>query len=364
MSDSMIFQFIGDSITNAMDVYVESTVPALIEKITATAVLMGSLYYTIIGILISLGRVEGPFSQLMVSFGKFALIGAFALSAGTYMEFVVATGHDLETGLTQAFSGEHGANPTTVYQVVDQSVLKGLDLAQELWNRASNRGMTKIGMMIGEYFEAIIIATATLLIAVPAGAMIVASKTLLELLLGIGPLFIMLLMWPATKAFFDRWFAEVLTTILQIALVSAVLAFAMKIFVEVVGATNIDRLDASPFFDCVRLLIITVVMLWLMYVAYQKGAALAGGMTSAAITLGGLAAGASGIGSTVVGAVNGAVNPVSTRRDLESGMMVTAGRTNHFVAGNTLWNPRYTQHVLDNVGKNWGRARGGSVQGE
>ncbi|WP_249503297.1 type IV secretion system protein [Xanthomonas arboricola] len=361
MSDSMIFQFIGDSITNAMDVYVESTVPALIEKITATAVLMGSLYYTIIGILMSLGRVEGPFSQLMVSFGKFALIGAFALSAGTYMEFVVATGHDLETGLTQAFSGEHGANPTTVYQVVDQSVVKGLDLAQELWNRASNRGMTKIGMMIGEYFEAIIIATATLLIAVPAGAMIVASKTLLELLLGIGPLFIMLLMWPATKAFFDRWFAEVLTTILQIALVSAVLAFAMKIFVEVVGATNIDRLDASPFFDCVRLLIITVVMLWLMYVAYQKGAALAGGMTSAAITLGGLAAGASGIGSAVVGAVN----PVSTRRDLESGMMVTAGLTNHLVAGNTmLWNPRYRQHVLDNVGKNWGRARGGSVQGE
>ncbi|MEQ7770333.1 type IV secretion system protein [Xanthomonas hortorum pv. hederae] len=364
MSDSMIFQFIGDSITNAMSVYVESTVPVVIGKITATAVLMGSLYYSIIGILMSLGRVDGPFSQLMVSFGKFALISAFALSAGTYMNFVVATGHDLETGLTQAFSGANGANPATVYQVVDQSVGKGLDLAGELWNRASNRGMTKIGMMIGEYFEAIIIATATLLIAVPAGAMIVASKTLLELLLGIGPFFIMLLMWPATKAFFDRWFGEVMTTILQIALVSAVLAFAMKIFVAVVGATNIDSLDASPFFDCVRLLIITVVMLWLMYVAYQKGAALAGGMTSAAITLGGLAAGASGIGSTVVGAVNGAVNPVSTRRDLESGMMVTAGRTNHFVSGNTMWNPRYTQHVRDNVGKNWGRARGGSVQGE
>ncbi|MFC7519857.1 type IV secretion system protein [Xanthomonas populi] len=94
--------------------------------------------------------------------------------------------------------------------------------------------------------------------------MIAASKTLLELLLGIGPFFIMLLMWQATKAFFDRWFGEVITTILQIALVSAVLAFGMKIFVAVVGATNIDSADASPFFDCVRLLIIMVVMLWLI----------------------------------------------------------------------------------------------------
>ncbi|WP_274503449.1 type IV secretion system protein [Xanthomonas campestris] len=360
MSDPMIFQFIGDSITNAMDAYVESTVPVVIEKITLSAVLLGSLYYSITGILMTLGRIDGPFSKLILSFGKFALIGAFALSSDTYMDFVVASGHGLEAGITEAFSGANGATPATVYQVLDQSVGKGLDLSGELWNRASDRGATEMGMMIGEYFEAIIVAAATLIIAAPAGAMIVASKTLLELLLGIGPLFIMLLMWPTTKAFFDRWFGEVITTVLQIALVSAVLAFAMKIFVAVVSATNIDSVDASPFFDCVRLIIITVVMLWLMYVAYQKGGALAGGMTSAAITMGGLVAGASGIGSAVVGAVN----PVSTRRDLESGMMVTAGRTNHLIAGNTVWNPSYRQHVLTNVGRNWGRARGGQVQGE
>ncbi|SON94618.1 MULTISPECIES: hypothetical protein [Xanthomonas] len=151
-----------------------------------------------------------------------------------------------------------------------------------------------------------------------------------------------------------------MTTVLQIALVSAVLAFAMKVFVAVVSATNIDSPDANPFFDSLRLIAITVVMLWVMYVAYQKGGALGGGMTSSAITLGAQAARASGLGSAVVGAVN----PVSTRRDLESGMMVTAGRNNHLVAGNTMWNPSYRQHVLDKIGNNWGRARGGQVQSE
>lgn len=51
------------------------------------------------------------------------------------------------------------------------------------------------------------------------------------------------------------------------------------------------------------------------------------------------------------------VNPKTTRRDMQSGMMVTAGRTNHMIAGNTMWNPAYRQHVLQNMGKNWDRQR-------
>jgi len=55
-------------------------------------------------------------------------------------------------------------------------------------------------------------------------------------------------------------------------------------------------------------------------------------------------------------------NPMTTRRDMQSGMMVTARRGNHLVAGNTMWNPAYRQHVMSNMGKNWGNASGGSVK--
>lgn len=62
---------------------------------------------------------------------------------------------------------------------------------------------------------------------------------------------------------------------------------------------------------------------------------------------------------------NGAeVNPATTSRNMHSGMMVTTGRTNHMIAGNTMWNPAYRQHVLQNMGKNWGPATGGSVNGK
>jgi type IV secretion system protein VirB6 len=48
---------------------------------------------------------------------------------------------------------------------------------------------------------------------------------------------------------------------------------------------------------------------------------------------------------------------------MQSGMIVTAGRGNHMIAGNTMWNPAYRQHVLHNMGKHWGAAAGGSVNG-
>ncbi|WP_242663393.1 hypothetical protein [Achromobacter denitrificans] len=56
--------------------------------------------------------------------------------------------------------------------------------------------------------------------------------------------------------------------------------------------------------------------------------------------------------------IGNVVNSRTTRRDMQSGMMVTAGRTNHMIAGNTMWNPAYRQHVLQNMGKNWGTGNG------
>ncbi len=55
------------------------------------------------------------------------------------------------------------------------------------------------------------------------------------------------------------------------------------------------------------------------------------------------------------------LSAIHAMRDMQSGMMVTGGRLNHLAAGNTMWNPAYRQHVMQNMGKNWGPASGGSI---
>lgn len=362
----MIFQFIGTSITNGMDAYVNSTVPAIIAKVTATAVLFTTVYYAYTGYLIIFGRIQGSVGHLMLSAAKFAIIAAFALSAGFYLQYVAGGVRDLETGLTQAFAGSQGTPPANVYAMIDESVRQGWTLSGEVWESAGNRGMTEMGMMFGEYVVAIIIAVATMVLAIPGGAMIIVAKTIMELLLGVGPLFVMCLMWSPTRGFFDRWFGSIMTTVLTIALISAVLAFALKMFGIVVSATDVNSSADSPFFAALRLIFITIVMLIMLYEVKSHAAGLAGGMASAAITLGNMATGTARALSSPANAarsVAGVFNPVSTRRDLQSGMMTTAGKLNHLVAGNSMWNPAYRQHVLSNMGKNWGRATGGTVRG-
>ena len=63
--------------------------------------------------------------------------------------------------------------------------------------------------------NALIVYAATLLIAVPAGAMIIVAKGMLSIMLGIGPVFIMMLLFGQfTSKWFDSWFAQVITYII------------------------------------------------------------------------------------------------------------------------------------------------------
>lgn len=71
----------------------------------------------------------------------------------------------------------------------------------------------------------------TLIIAIPVGAMEIVAKIMLTLMLGIGPFFIAMLMFPVTAKWFDSWFGQVMTYIMQIALVTTVLGMGMKFFV-------------------------------------------------------------------------------------------------------------------------------------
>lgn len=104
-------------------------------------------------------------------------------------------------------------------------------------------------------------------------------------------------------------------------------------------------------------LIVTGVTLFLLQRAYKAASHLVGGVSSAGITL-------RQVGQAAASPVTQVLNRQTTRTGMRSGMMVAGGRLNHLAAGNTMWNPEYRQHFMQNMGKNWGPATGGSVKGE
>ena len=357
MADPGIFQFIGESVDRALDGFVDATSGQVISAIAPLAATGVTLYFAIMGYLIIVGRLQSPASTVFTRALKITFLGVLALSAGGYSAWVVNVVRGLESGLSGAFAGTGtGGASNSVYAVIDETLGKGWDIAARLWEQAGNRGLTEIGMAVGEYINATVIGVATIAVGLPAGAMIVVAKMTLTLLLGIGPLFVMCLMWPVTARWFDQWFAQVMTSVLTIALVTAMAAFMMKMFVAFVGAVDLEG-DQNTLFTALTMATLAVVIMVVMYKVGGLAAGLAGGMAMAAITLGHIAASALGVATAPARfgrASANMLNPTSHRLDPLTGHQTTSSRLEHFGMGRHMGNSHYRQAVFERMRSTWG----------
>lgn len=355
---SNIYEWIGGSVDAVLNSYVQLMAHSVIDDFWGLFVLGGGLFFMTLGLLSVGGFIEHPLPHLFKLMLKWVFIGALALNADTYLGWVVEAIHGLEAGLADAFSPNgDGVAATSVYQVIDRAMTDGMDIFSDLIARAGRRGMTEIGMILYDWLIAGTMLFATFLMTLPAGAMIITAKVLLAFLLGCGPLFIALLLFgQMTSKWFDQWFAQVMTYIIQCAAITSVLTLGMKFFSTMLADVQ-PTAGNGPATDMLEILALSGIVLYMVYQAYSLGGQLAGGLSSSAITLRQMAQAA----LNPAKAVFNTVNPMSTRRDLQSGMMTTARGVNHVIAGNSVWNPAYRQHVMQNLGKNWGRAKGGKV---
>lgn len=355
--DPMIFQFIGETVKNATDAFVEPAASSLMFALQMLVLTGVTLYITMTGYAISTGAVESPFWTFVKQCAKIIIIAFFALTADGYITGVMGAIDGLESGLSLAMNSA-GSDPMSIYQVLDQSLGKGFELVGLCFQNADKAGWN-FGSVLGWAIAGVVVAAGTVLVAMLGGAVIIVAKFSLAVMLALGPLFIVSLMFPATARFFDSWFSQVMNYVLTIVIMAIIMTFAMKAYDAFVGAADFSGSgDNNPMFAALQIGALTGVLCWIILQAGGMASGLAGGVSMAAMSVRHLMSPVSG----GLRAANRMVNPQSTRRDMQSGMMVTGGRLNHLVAGNTMWNPAYRQHVMQNAGKNWGRAKGGSAK--
>ena len=342
-----LFQWIGGSVDAMLNTFVTETASNVILGFQLVVLTSVTLYITMTGYAISSGAVEQPFPTFMKQCIKIAVIAAFCMSADSYTSTVVSAMQGLESGIADIVSSNN-AQATTIYQVLDKSVTSGLDVAYDMFGKAAKREFYEIGQMFWDLINGLMMGIAVILIHLPAAATIIMAKLGLSVLLGIGPIFIAALMFPITAAWFDRWFQQAMAFILEIAITMVVVTVGVSLFkalFDKVIATSAD----NPISSFVQIIFLALIILFALKKTSGIGAQIAGGITFGTVTFRDVA---------------NVVNPKTTRRDMQSGQMVTAGLSNHLVAGNTMANPAYRQHVLENIGKNWGNARGGKINGQ
>jgi type IV secretion system protein VirB6 len=362
MDDPMVFQFIGQTVSNATDAFVTPAAQKVMFGIQMLILTGVTLYITLTGYAIAQGAVQSPFSVFLKQSIKIAIIAVFALTVDGYINGVTSAFGGLEEGLGSFLSGTANTNgPTSIYALLDQSLGKGFEIVGHCFQRADEAGWS-FGSALGWAIAGLVVATGTVGVGLLGGSVVIVAKFAIAVMFAIGPLFVASLMFPITARFFDAWFGQTLHHTIVVVIVAVVMAFAMKAFnVFVDGADFSGNGDANPMFAALQIGTLTGILTRMILQIGGMAAGLAGGISMAALTLRDIISPTTG-GLSLAQGAGDIINPMSTRRDLQSGMVVTARRSNHLIAGNTMWNPAYRQNVLTNLGRNWGRATGGSVK--
>lgn len=205
---------------------------------------------------------------------KIAIITSVALAGGLYQshiaEVIVKTPDALASALISGGTQGEGAA-----FLIDQSAEKGLNVVADACEKA---GFFSENGIIYAVFAAIILLATGVLVAI-GGAFILISKIALALLAGLGPIFIVALLFQSTQRFFDMWAAQIFNYALLIVIFSAVFGFMMNIFASYMGDVALDGV-ANVSYTLGGAVIISIIMMIVLLQLPSIATGLAGGIST------------------------------------------------------------------------------------
>jgi type IV secretion system protein VirB6 len=271
---SGLFTAVGGTLENGMSAYVTNVSSALsgaLVPVVTTAVTIWVLAY-------GLAVVRGEAHESVPAFAwrglKVALTLAFALSAGIYQQQVVTAVDGATSGLAQtienAASTTGGGNPgcgsvnggsvtgpsaaTSVYQTLD-CYDQQIDLVMDAYfDKATHEGISPSGLAaaMGDFLCGLIAALGGSIFLIVLAFEVVMARMLLDLVLGLGPIFIACAAFAPAARFFEAWTAKVVNYALLQVLVAAFLGMALTAFSA--DLTSLHATSSSPGADSSALL--------------------------------------------------------------------------------------------------------------
>ncbi|MBB5415833.1 type IV secretion system protein VirB6 [Paraburkholderia youngii] len=266
---SGLFTAVCGTLENGMSIYVTNVSSALsgaLVPVVTTAVTIWVLAY-------GLAVVRGEAHEAVPAFAwrglKVAITLAFALSAGVYQQQVVTAVDGSTSGLAQtiqnAANTTGGGNPgcgsangssvtgqgaaTGIYQTLD-CYDQQIDLVMDAYfDKATHEGISPSGLAaaIGDFLCGLVAALGGSIFLIVLAFEVVMARMLLDLVLGLGPIFIACAAFAPTARFFEAWTAKVANYALLQVLVAAFLGMALTAFSA--DLTSLHATGSAPGAD-------------------------------------------------------------------------------------------------------------------
>jgi type IV secretion system protein VirB6 len=262
---SGVFSMVGNGIESGVTTYVNQTSAALSSALVPVVTTALTIWVMAYGFAVMRGEASESVPAFAWRAAKIAILLAVALGSGIYQSTVVTdvqngTGLLAQTiaqagggtcstsmsGIAVGNLGSSGGSAASVYTALDcYDAQLGAVVTADV-NHASQSGLTDFGAAMGYLASAIIVAFGGCIFLLVACLETVLARVFLDLILGIGPLFIACGAFEPSRRFFDAWTGKVVTYCLMQVLIAAFLGIALSVFSsETASLTGLSSLPAS-----------------------------------------------------------------------------------------------------------------------
>lgn len=263
-----------------LSAFVSTKSAVVASAIEPAAVTMATIYVMVWGYLSLRGQIQEPVMEGFKRMVVIALVLGIGIRLWTYNAAIADTFYNAPDQLAAAIVGA----PNTV-AVIDQTWMNGNLVAEELLKKGS--------LLSGDfayYIAGFIVYLLVGLAVVYTAFLMALSKVAVAVILAIGPLFIVMLFFDATKRFFESWIAQ-LANYALIGVLSLMVAALMLSIVKAYALSAAAAGSGVTIAESVRLCIAAV----LVFLVMRQIPAIAAGL-------------ASGIALSSFGAVSGILN--------------------------------------------------------
>ncbi|SDE08944.1 type IV secretion system protein [Paraburkholderia lycopersici] len=256
-----VFSMVGNGIESGIGTYVTHTSTALSSALVPVVTTAVTVWVMAYGFAVMRGEASESVPAFAWRAVKVAILLAVALGSGIYQSTVIT---DVENGtgmlaqtIAQAGGGTCSANVSgvtgtgstsanSVYAALDcYDAQLGAVVTTDV-NHASQAGLTDFGAAMGYLASAIIVAFGGCVFLLVACLETVLARVFLDLVLGIGPLFIACGAFEPSRRFFDAWTGKVVSYCLLQVLIAAFLGIALAVFSsETASLTGLSSLPAA-----------------------------------------------------------------------------------------------------------------------
>lgn len=254
-----LFQGMFNLIDTTIATYIFDTAGNIISFIKPIFNSLMIIWIAIWGYMVMMGQTNEPLKEGFFRILRIGFIFSLALTLGTYMGVVV---NFLNKGPEQIAGAATGLAADSIGVTMDALYCKIFDIVAYCWDKAGvlkgNFGMYVVG------FGFMIIGTALLL---TIAVFLISAKLMTAVLLGIGPIFIVLLLFKGTQRFFESWLAQLCNYGMILILTVCLGNLGIQLigaFMEKIGCPNL----LYPIWDIAALGLANIDKFMMIYVVF------------------------------------------------------------------------------------------------